>query len=91
MDAAEFEAHLERYQVDYVATDAGSIDPGPPISAGLPMTHLEGLRQALQMLDITAYEGRREFGFVEDRIAGLPESGAVAQAGERRQAVSASV
>ena len=59
MDAAEFEENLERYHVDYVATDAGSTDPGPYyLGSGVPMTHREGLRQSLEgMLVATRKRG----------------------------------
>ncbi|MFN8556039.1 MAG: hypothetical protein U0531_01335 [Dehalococcoidia bacterium] len=51
MDAEEFEDHLARFNIDYVASDAGSCDPGPfYLGEGVPMTHREGLKQALDAM-----------------------------------------
>ena len=50
-DAAEFEELLDAHRPDYVASDAGSCDPGAYyLGTGLPMTHREGLKQSLDAM-----------------------------------------
>lgn len=61
IDAAAFAADLDRYNIDYVAADAGSSDAGPHfLGTGLPMTHRVGLKQALAGL------------LIETRKRGIP-------------------
>lgn len=59
IDAEAFASDLDRYNIDYVAADAGSSDAGPYyLGTGEPMTHRAGLKQALAgMLSATRRRG----------------------------------